>query len=785
MRIFFILFFINCCYFSQALARQQTTYAVRGIILDKETNEPVIGAAITWNNGKEGAIADLKGKFSFELPTGNYKLSISAVGKKTILKTLLVSQEHQLTFRMENDVQQLSEITVKSNRDVTNLRSATMGVNRLSILEIKKMPPMMGEVDVIKSLITLPGISSIGEGSGGINVRGGSVGQNLVLLDGAPIYFTSHLFGFFSVFNQDVVEDVTLYKGSIPARYGGRVSSVLTVETQNPIIDSLAVSGGLGLVSSRLTVKVPIIKEKLGFLISGRSTYSDWLLKTVNNAQLQNSSASFYDLNSKLSVQFNDKSKLLLSAYHGADQFAFNADTTYQYGNTSATLKHQYEFHKSLNMTSLLTYSNNFSNVFGHYGNQQFDLNIQSENLAAKVYFGAELDQHYIEWGAELNQYDLNPGHLRPSNETSIIENLKVENDYGREWAVFVEDNINFGALKFIAGLRYSHFTKTGPYTTYQYQAGQTKTATSITDTIYSTKHERIMDYGGFEPRFSLNYMLNKEQSFKIGYQRTRQYLHLIANNAAIVPTDIYKLSNEYLKPQIGDQYAVGYFRNFNGGLYETSVELYYKNVQHTIDFKEGANLLLNKLLETELVSANGYAYGAEFSINKTAGDFSGSLNYTYSRAFFQATGIYEEELINNGNPYPAYYDKPHDLTTVLSYQLSRQVSLNVNFTYSTGRPVSVPISKFDIGAIAVAEFSERNQYRIPDYHRMDVSLNIAPDHKGKKIHSSWTLGVYNLYGRKNAFSVFFRDQYGAPPQGYRLAILGIPFPSLTYNFNF
>ncbi|SMG28779.1 TonB-dependent Receptor Plug Domain [Marivirga sericea] len=776
-----ILFLIS----TFSIAQKTNHFRVFGSIVEKGTQEPIVGASISWNNGRDGVVADVEGNFAFSIEKGSHVLTISAVGKKTIQKKFKFDRSVNLNFQMSDDVQQLSEVTVKSRGDVSSLKSASMGIERLSIKSIKQIPPMMGEVDVIKSIITLPGISSIGEGSGGINVRGGSVGQNLVLLDGAPIFFTSHLFGFFSVFNQDIVEDVVLYKGSIPARYGGRISSVLSVSTQNPIKDSLTVNGGIGLISSRLTLQTPIVKDKLGVMISARSTYSDWLLKAVSNPKIENSSASFYDLNTRVSLSTGEKGKLSFSAYHGADQFSFTPDTTYRYGNISGTLRYQYELNDIFNVSSLISYSDNFSNVEGRFSNQQFDLGIGSENHAAKVFFGVDLSPHYIEWGAEVNQYNLNPGQLQPAGSQSIINQKELEYDKGREWGFFAEDNFEVQKFKFILGVRYSLFNKIGPYTMYSYEDDKTKSVQSIEETRVYEAGENIISYGGFEPRVSMNYQINDNQSIKLGYQRTRQYMHLIANNAAVVPTDIYKLSNQHIKPQVGDQFSVGYFRNFRNGLFETSTEVYYKTIQNSIDFKEGANLLLNEFLETELVSGLGYSYGSEISINKTAGDLSGRVSYTYSRSFFQGEGEYEEEIINNGNPYPAYFDKPHDFTTILTYKLSGDWSLSANFTYSTGRPVSIPISKYDIGSIAVAEFSERNQYRIPDYHRLDLSLNFDPVKKSKKVNSSWTIGLYNVYGRKNPFSVFFRDQNGAPPQGYQLAILGIPFPSLTYNFSF
>ncbi|GAA5024318.1 collagen-binding protein [Marivirga lumbricoides] len=771
---------------SEGLSIQQgPTYHLKGKVIEKKNGEPIVGASITWNNGTEGKVTDVNGVFSVQLLSGNYKLTISAVGKKTITKEINIKEDKSLSFTLENDVVQLSEVTVRSTTDVTHLNSASMGVNRLSIQSIKQMPALMGEVDVMNSIVTLPGISSVGEGAGGINVRGGSVGQNLVLFDGAPIYYTSHLFGFFSVFNQDVTDNVTLYKGSMPARYGGRVSSVIAVESLNTLVDSMRFIGGIGLISSRLTWVTPVISNKLGLMVSTRTTYSDWLLKSASNPQLKSSSASFLDLNAKVDYQLNDRSKLTFSTYYGRDQFAFDADTSYMYGNFASTLNYHVELNGGMNFTGLATISDNFSSVLGDYSNQQFELNINNRNTSVKMFLGAELGQHYVEVGGEANIYELRPGNLKPTSEKSIVNEIKIENDLGREFGLFTEATFKFDKIKFITGLRYSAYQKMGSYTSYSYDNSETKSVNSIIDTTYYGRSEKVIDYSGLEPRISLSYNIDSQQSFKLGYQRTRQYMHLIANNVAIAPTDIYKLSNEHIEPQIGDQWSIGYFRNFRADMYESSAELYYRKTQNTIDYKDGAQLLLNNVLETELVNGAGIAYGAEFSLIKTAGKLTGRLSYTYSRAFIQVDGEFDEEVINEGKLYPAYYDKPHDFTTILSYKLSSQLSLNMNFTYSTGRPVSIPISKYEVGAIAIGEFSNRNQYRIPDFHRMDVSFNYVPQNSKRKFESSWTFGIYNLYGRKNPFSVFFRDQNGAPPQAYRLAILGIPFPSITYNFKF
>ena len=357
--------------------------------------------------------------------------------------------------------------------------------------------------------------------------------------------------------------------------------------------------------------------------------------------------------------------------------------------------------------------------------------------------------------------------------------------DRGEEISIFAEDNFELGKFKFITGLRFGIYNKLGGYDQYVYESGSSRSVASMTDTISHTSNQPTVSYYGLEPRFSVNYLINKDRSIKLSYQRTRQNMHLIANNVAIVPTDVYKLSNEYIKPQIGDQVSLGYNQNFKNALYKTSVEVYFKSVQNAIDYKDGATLFLNDHLETEVVSGLGRAYGLELSGEKVAGRWRGKIGYTYSRSLIQASSIYEEENINDGEFYPAYFDKPHDITALISYHPTARLSYNFNFTYSTGRPVSLPTGKFQIGALSVAEFSERNQYRVPDYHRLDISLHYEPYPEKKENTSSFTLGLYNVYGRKNAFSVFFQDVNGSPPQAYKLAILGIPFPYATYNFSF
>jgi len=779
----FTLIFV-IVFLSTNLFAQDTLYKVYGEVKDFTTSEGVVGATVTWDSGKNGIVVDIDGKFRFDLPSGNYLLTISAVGKKTVKKRIYVNQNTYLTFLLEDDIQQLSEVKVEAKRDVSTLKSASMGVEKMEIINIRKVPALMGEVDVIRTMITIPGVSSIGEGAGGINVRGGSVGQNLVQLDGAPIFYTSHLFGFFSVFNQDIVENVTLYKASIPARYGGKIASVLSIDSKSALSDKWSINGGVGIVASRLSVNIPLIKNKLGVILAGRTTYSNYLLSKAKNPDVKNSSASFYDLNGKIDYRLNEKTLLSGSFYKGGDNFSFNSDTTYSYGNNSGTFQVQKEINELHNLNFQLSYSNNFSSVYGDYSNRSFDLNIENENIGVKLVLGTELKEHYLEYGAEFNHTTINPGTLVPDNDESVIQPVNIADDKGRDFSLFLEDNFEIGQFKFITGLRFSHFQKLGDETLYSYNDGVTKSVMSILDTAYYDQSDVTVNYGGLEPRLSISYLMSNNQSIKLSYQRTRQYMHLIANNVAIIPTDIYKLSNVHIKPQIGDQFSIGFNQNFKKALYKTSVEGYFKKIQNIVDYKDGASLFLNNHLETELIQGVGRAYGIETSFEKTDGKWRGKLSYTYSRALVLSKSEFKEENINNGNYYPSYYDKPHDLTALISYHPTARLSYNFNFTYSAGRPVSLPVSKFEIGQLSIAEFSERNQFRVPDYHRLDINLHYQPHPEDPEDNSSFTFGIYNLYGRKNAFSVFFQDVNGAPPQAYKLAILGIPFPYVTYNFS-
>lgn len=792
MRIFF-LFYIYFFSFhiiasakissvsSYVFQEKNQTFIIKGSVFNASNNSPIVGALITVKGTNLGSVTDSEGKFRLSLDYGQYTLVVSSIGKLTVVKELTVSNDSNIDFYLKDDVVELSEVTVNSSRETDNILSTSMGMEKLSIEKIKKMPAFLGELDVINSVLTLPGVSSVGEASGGFNVRGGSIGQNLVLFDGAPIFYTSHLFGFFSVFNQDVINDVTLYKGGSPARYGGRVSSILEVESKSAIVNEFSAQGGISLVSGRFSAHIPIIKNKLGVTLSARSTYSDFLLNSAQSSLLSNSSASFYDLNGKISFKISDSDILTATYYRGLDNFSFSSDTLYSYGNDAMTLKYTNILSENLDFNVTAIYSKYASGIEGIARTKEYDFNVSTEVLSGNYLMAYSANRHNIEIGLNSSLYELNPGSLSSASINSIIDEVQLDKERGLELAVFLSDELSYDKWGAEFGLRYSYFMKLGPGNTYLYDE-----FSDVADTLRYNRNQVMADFGGLEPRLSLSYIIAADQSMKFGYQRMRQYLNLLANNVSMVPTDIYKVSNSYIKPQIVDQLSIGYFRNFSKGLFETSFELYYKDMQNVIDFKDGAELLLNNSLETQLLNAKGYSYGLEVSFVKTRGDFTGQLNYTYSRALIKDISTNTAMKVNKGKYFPTFYDRPHAISSVLSYKLSDKASLNANFTYSTGRPITIPISKYDLETVTVAEFSERNQFRTPDFHRLDISLKIESDRKKEtKWKGSWVFGVYNLYGRKNPFSVFFRDYNNAPPQLYKLSIIGTPFPSISYNFEF
>ncbi|OKL41951.1 TonB-dependent receptor [Pontibacter flavimaris] len=766
---------------------QTNSFTVRGTVRDARTGEAIAGAAVLAAGTTTGTTTDANGAFALYLPAGSKTLVISYLGyERAIVR--ISGGNTKLNVPLVRSSVQLSEVGVVGQKPVhDNIRSVQGGITSLDINTIKSVPAFLGEVDVVKSIKLLPGVSSVGEAATGFNVRGGSVDQNLVLLDGVPLFNSSHLFGFFSVFNPDAVADVTLYRGGVPAQYGGRLSSVLDVRMREGDREKFALSGGVGLVSARLAVEGPIIRDKTSFLVAGRSSYSDWLLRKMPDASIRNSHAAFYDASVKISHTFDERNRLAISGYRSFDEFGFSGDTLYNWSTNAATASYTHRFSPSLSMS-----------LSGVYTDYTFKVKTEQRMNASEYSNGIELKsiqadfalatgKHAIHFGASALDYTFEQGKLRPTSVESGVLLVQLQPEQALESAVYWNDEVRFSPkFSLMYGLRYSFYANYGAGQVYRYQPGVPKQERTITDTLRYGRGEIIESYHGAEPRFSVNYTFSERSAIKLGYNRHRQYLHLISNTTTISPTDIWKSSNTHIKPLIGDQVSLGYFRNFRKNTIEASVEIYYKRMEHMLDYKNGANLYLNKTLEADLLAGKGRAYGVEASISKVSGRLTGWLNYTYARTEISIQGATEEETVNKGEYYPASYDKPHTLNLAGSYEMGKRWLLASTFTYSTGRPITAPLAHYVIGDFIVPHFGDRNQQRILDYHRLDLSLSLLPDKaKNRRWEGTWNLSLYNVYGRKNPYSVFFRQVYGSPPRAYRLAVVGVPLPSISYDFKF
>lgn len=770
---------------NQSLASD--SYLLSGFVRDAITEEMVIGATLFDEQTKAGTTSNGNGFFSLLLPAGVHSIRVTAVGKLPTTQRINLDGNTKLLVDLYEQATQLEDVIISSEALNRNISSVSMSQIKLDINTMKTIPPFMGEIDVVKSLLLLPGVSTVGEGASGFNVRGGNVDQNLILLDDVPLFNSSHLFGFFSTFNADMVKDVTLYKGGIPAMYGGRISSVLDVKMKDGNKNKLSASGGVGIISSRLLFEGPLGK-KTTFILGGRYAYPDWILKKVPDINVQKSSSYFYDLNFRLRHQFNDKNSLQLSAYSSEDEFKFAADTTYGWGTTNYSAKWNTLISEKLVASVTGLYSSFENSVKGLQPTNEFDVDFGIETKGGKADFTYFLNpNHKIDFGANITYYTFQPGTLTARNN-SAINDVALAEEYSVEKGVYVSDEFKISdAVSVQAGLRYSHYSVLGPGDVYIYDPNVPRSNTTIVDTIQYSRGETIKKYDGWEPRVSAKISISPSSSVKVSYNRNYQYLQLISNTTAVSPLDLWKTSNFYIPPQMGDQWAIGYFKNFKDNLYEFSGETYFKQTQNMVEYKDGANLFLNDLIETELLNAKGVAYGVELMTRKNRGNLTGWVSYTYSRSLRQAKGDTPEETVNQGKWYPSNFDKPHDFTLVGNYKFSRRLSLSTNFTYSTGRPITYPQSVYVIDGYSVAQFSDRNQGRIPDYHRLDISFTIEESlRRTKKWKGSWTFSVYNLYGRKNPYSVFFKPQYrGNQTQSYQLSVMGTVFPSITYNFKF
>jgi hypothetical protein len=764
------------------------TATMIGTVRDRDTGEPIVGGSVYIEKPLIGTATDQNGHFSITLPKGKHQLLIKSVGMKDTYRQIMLYGNGRLDIDMDEEITPLKEVIVESERDV-RVTGMQMGMEKLDIRTMKQMPLALGETDIMKVVLALPGVQSVGEGTVGLNVRGGATNQNLILLNDAVVYNPSHLFGFFSTFNPDVLKSVELYKSGIGAEYGGRLSSVMDVHTREGNLKKFSGSGGISPVTGRLTIEGPIIKETTSFILGLRSTYSNWILKQLSDDALKNSTASFYDITANVAHKINDNNNLYVSFYTSKDRFRLNGDTTYRYSDQNASLKWKHVFNNKLHGTLTGAYSNYGYEISSEENPAEAfrtEFAIRQLNGKADVHYFPNA-KHTITGGLHATHYQIAPGDKEPLGEESLQVGRTFQEERGIETALYVGDEYAVTpSLSVYGGLRFSFFQYLGARDVFQYGSGAAKDVRNITDTLHYEKGERITSYNGLEPRVSLRYTLSNSASVKLSYNRMRQYIQMLSNTTAITPTDIWKLSDNYIKPQVGDQYSIGFYKNVKGNSIETSVEAYYKDIATTNDFKNGAELLSNgDHLETEVIDARGKAYGIEVMVKKGAGKLNGWISYTYSRSFLKTTGAYGSESVNNNEFYASNYDKPHAVNFISNYKFSRRFNFSWNVVYSSGRPITIPVAKYTVEGAERVLYGPRNGHRIPDYFRMDISINIEGNHKVRKLaHSSWTLAVYNLTGRENAYSVYFVTEAGEI-KGYKLSIFARPIPTITYNFKF
>lgn len=794
---FSLLFFL---YFSGYFLKAQTAYLVdrtssnnrssneakftlSGYLRDAENGEALIGAALYVEELHTGTITNTYGFYSLSLPQGNYKITFSYIGYQSITKEINLNRSQSLNLELASEEVTLKEVVVSSNRPNANVEKIEMSTTTVNMVEVKHMPQLMGEVDVIRSIQMLPGVTTVGEGASGFNVRGGDVDENLILLDEAPVYNASHVLGFFSVFNADAIKDLKIYKGGIPAAYGGRLSSVLDVRQKEGNMKNFSGNGGIGLISSRLLLEGPIKKDKSSFMVSGRRSYADVFTKLSSDEDLRKSTAYFYDLNAKINYVINDNNRLFLSGYFGRDALGIDI-AGMDWGNKTATLRWNHLFNTRL--------FSNFTVVYSHYdyalgaNSESADFSWKSNilNTNVKADFSYFINpNNTLEFGINALHYKFKPANIQVNRVEKEDVSFDLDAETAFEPAIYISNEQKISdRLGIQYGIRYSRFYNMGEGKIFQYAPDQPKTIHTIIDTVHYGSGEVIQSYDALEPRVSAKFTLNSSSSLKGSYNRMAQYIHLVSNTTVALPIDVWTPAGKYIKPAKVDQYTLGYFRNFKDNILEFSAEAYYKQYYDLIDYKNGADLLFNESLETELLEGIGRAYGLELLLRKQEGRLTGWIGYTISRTEREVEGI------DNGDPYPSNYDKLHDVNIVASYEINSKWTVSGSITAMSGRPITYPNARYEYDSITVANYDNRNGARMPAYHRLDLSATYdIPKKEGKKWESSWTFGLYNVYARRNAFSIYFRQQEENPAitEAVRYSVFGTIIPSVTYNFKF
>jgi NADH:ubiquinone oxidoreductase subunit len=763
-------------------------FLISGYLTNYKTGRPEANIYLKIRNKKISTSSDKSGHYTLQVPGGINVIELKSLNHNDVVKTLMVYDDGILDISINDNSNQLDEVQIRSKGERVT-ETVVSGLVSIDIEAIKNIPLILGERDILKVATTFPGIKTTGEGSSGFNVRGGKDDQNLILLDDATLYNPQHFLGFFSAINPYTAKKADIYKGSIPADFGGRLSSVFDITTKNGNLEKFSGEGAVGPITSNLSFGLPIEKNKSSVLFGARATYSDWILKSLDNEDLKNSQAGFYDGIIKYNNAINKNNDLNTMVYYSKDHFRISSDSIYKYSNRLISAKWDHKFNKKNKAALIFTNSEYKFNIDYNSNNSDafdFGYKISESQLQLKFKYQLNKKQNFS-YGIASKLYNISPGYQRPKSPDSTLIATAIEKEKALESAIYFSDSYKLSEKLLVdLGIRYSFYASLGEANVRMYQEDNPLSDETVIGSQHYNNNEVVKTYGGFEPRLAVRYFFTEGFSIKAGYDFTRQYIHLLSSNVTQSPTDTWKLSDINVKPQSAQQYSVGLYKTLYDNIYEISLEGYYKKSENFLDYKIGAQLLLNQNVETELLQGQGKAYGVELLLKKQEGRLNGWIGYSYSRTFIKLDSKFDSEIVNNGDFFPTNFDSPHDLSTVLNYKFTKRYSLSTNFLYQTGRPITYPIGTFEYGNSEYTLYNDRNGYRIPDYIRLDIGINIEGNHKKNKLaHSFWNISIYNVLGRSNPYSIYFATDKNGEIKGYKTSIFSIPVPSITYNFKF
>ena len=758
-----------------------------GKVRDSESGESMIGATIYINDTRSGTATDYDGEYQMVLSSGEHQVTVNSMGMKERKYNLTIYTDGRLDIDLVNEIIPLNEVVITAEKN-QNVSGIQMGYANIDIKTIKEIPLVLGEKDVLKVAQMLPGVQTVGEGASGFNVRGSSADQNLFYINSIPVYNTSHLFGFFSSFSPDIIKDFNLYKSNIPVEYGGRIASVFNVSTREGNKNHLTARGGISPITGHVAVEGPLKKEKHSFVLSARSTYSDWILKLLEDPELRDSRASFYDLSAGLTLEPNDRNMIRIFGYYSSDHFKYADLLRYDYQNLGGSVSWKRRINPALNSDISTVYSQYaFETINEEYLSSAYEHQYQIGHWESRVGFNwTPGSKHLVTFGGNFIYYHLKRGTVNPYGLESNRIPVPLGSDNGVESSLYIGDKYTvLPWLTIYSGVRVTHFAYLGPSEIFAYIPGAPKTPENVTDTLIFDPGEHVKSYLGPDFRLALNLRTGSTSSIKLSYNRIRQHLFMLTNTVAIAPTDQWKLSDYHIRPPYGDQISAGFYKDFRNSGIRTSAELYMKRIHDVVEYRSGADFIGSAHVEEDLLQGEQDAYGVELILEKERGRLNGWLSYAYSRSLITVNGTETWERINDGQSYPANYDKPHALNLILNYRLNRRLSVSGNMVYQTGRPVTYPVSSYYLNGQQVINYSDRNAYRLPDYFRIDLSVNLEGNLKSRKnIHSYWMINIYNLTGRRNAYSVYYRSEEGTI-NSYRISIFGSTIVSLSWNFKF